>query len=312
MKRLLCLTMIALALGCSKKNSDGGVGPYSEAIIGAWEIDSMSQDGQSKRPEKPDPRDPYKGRVTDSWNQLRITKHKFDWISTDFIDYSVWDSDYRVEGNKIVTIDTDSSSTSDFIIHSVNESTLTLEIVPTGQSPTGFNMTFRRISTDQLATKTAKIATFTQSFVFLGKQDGKTDVEMNAQVVGKKELVGPGSYEKIGCGLNRDGELELYYSVYEVGENGSISIGGSERKNANFVFNGLKPDLTGPIQSVTTNSKITVNVNYDDGTFSRELTKCEHKIDRDGGVLTILSSCESADGKAQAQLQASCLLVVRN
>ncbi|USN48584.1 MAG: hypothetical protein H6626_05680 [Pseudobdellovibrionaceae bacterium] len=307
MKKILIALTAILAVGCGGKGGSGNskAGIF-KAIIGAWEIDSMFFNGQSMKPNRPDPNNPYADRNVSEWTQLQIDEKTLTLISTDFVHFSEPQLPYKVEGNKVITIDEENFSMTDFVVHSYSSNSLTLEFLSEGNSPQGVKHVFKRINESKLATKTAQSLTFKQSIKASVEREGLANLEIDKTVAGRTNYEQEGLHDSINCSLNNEDKLQFYYMILEV--DGDSVGSDSSRDYVSITFSGVNLDLNGPQKSVNSNSKARVGVKSEGGTFAEDVTNCIHTIDRKGAALQISTNCTSDDGKKKVAIEASCLL----
>lgn len=306
-KILIALTAL-LAIGCvGSGGSSERATSISEAIIGTWEIDSMSFNGQSMKPNRPDPSDPYAERNASEWTQLKIDEKTLTLISTDFVHFSEPQLPYKVEDNKVITIDENNFSMTDFVVIDYSKDSLTLEFISEGNTPKGMYRVFKRINEDQLATKTAKSVDFEQSVKVTVEREGNTDLQLDKKTKGLINYKKDGLHDSISCSLDYDNKkLLLYSQVLEI-EGNSLNSN-SDRDGVSFNFKGLDLDLQGPNKSLNSNSEVAIGVTTEAGKIYENISNCTNSIDRNGAALQIISNCTSDDGKLKVSLESTCLL----
>lgn len=307
-KLLISLTVVLIiVVGCGEKGGSGGnQSGIQKAIIGAWEIDTLSYNGQSMKPDRPDPQNPYANRSLSQWTQLSIDEATLTIIMTDFIHVSTLKLPYKIEDKKIITIDEENISMTDFVVHSFSNNSLTLEFISEDNTPQGMKYIFRRINGDSLATKTAQSLNFEQNIrVNIGRTDLPA-LALDKTTVGQIDDEINGLHDSISCSLNNEGKLRLNYRILEVDGNSIRSD--SSRDRASIFFNGFELDLEGPQKYLNSNSAAIIEVKTEQGLFTEDVTNCSHDINRNGAALQIATSCTSNNGEENITIEATCLL----
>lgn len=311
MKNVLSIALISFTIaGCGGSSSaspktvnEAGI---PAAIIGSWEIESMSMNGYSMKPDRPNPKDPFRERNTSDWTQLKIDADTLTLISTDFVFYSAPQLPYKVEGKKIVTIDEPNFTLTDFIVHGYTSNSLTLQFVYERENSNGMLWVFKRINENSLATKTAQSVSFKSSVVAEGEQAGRPKLAINKPSIGEVDYSQKGLHDSVSCSINNDDNLQFYYNVLEV-KDGSVGSS-SSYDGVSYEFVKLPLDLKGPQKSVTSKTGAKTVIRSSGKFLARDFATCEHKVVRNGAVLKINSTCSDDDGKTKATLDATCLL----
>ncbi len=306
MKTLLFLTIfISLLSGCGKGGGSDQRLDLKTAVIGSWERVSVSIKGQSVNADRPDPKDPFRKLNVSELMQLKITENELSLISTNLVDFNESKISYKIEGNKIVTLDEESYSMTDFVVHSYSLNSMTLELNSDGGTNSGLHFIFKRIDESQLAIHTAQSVSFAQRLKVQVAQEGKPDRVVEKEVKGRNDYAKVGVHDMISCDVMNAGGLRVFHSLVEVMED---RIGSSSRDVTTFEFQDLKLDLSGPVRTLTSTSATKVTLPFDPQWAGREMKNCQSSVDRKGAALEILSNCSSEDGKTKVSLEVVCLL----
>jgi len=312
MKKTFLVGAITLVfLGCNSGTSSGGdnlktdVAGIPDAVIGSWEVESMSVGPYEMTPERPNPNDPFRKRNFSDWMQLNIDENNFSLITTDFITQSEAIRPYRIEGQKIVTIDQQNFDMSDFIVHGYSADILLLSFV-SQEGASDAKWKFRRISPEQLATKTAQELTFLSAISTVVETPNQKTLSIQLPEIPYAKLKEDGDYNIVTCYLSTDKNLN--FSYYVMTKTGSTYGSDSSKDSVRYEFTDLPLDLSGPQKNVT--SKLggaNVTASFQGQVVQESFIGCDQSVERTGAKLQIRSICKGRDNKT-VTLDGTCLL----
>lgn len=310
-KTLGVITAVLFLLGCGDGKSSSGdnlktdVGGIPTAVIGSWEVESMSVGPIETKPERPNPNDPFRKRNLSDWMQLHIDENNFSLITTDFVSQSESIRPYRIDGNKIVTIDQENYNMSDFIVHGYSENILLLSFV-SEDGASDAKWKFRRILPDQLATKTAQELTFLSSVSATVETPNQKTFSLQLPEIPYAKLKEDGDYNIVSCYLST--QKNLSFSYYIMTKTGSTYGSDSSKDSVSYEFTDLPLDLSGPQKTVV--SKLggaNVTARFQGQAIQESFIGCDQSVDRTGAKLQIRSFCKGRDNKT-VSFEGSCLL----